>query len=104
MASKSLTPNSPNGQTELDSLATPFAIQQNINAILRQLADNDAAFMDSLDLDRRYQLSGERLEIEAALFIERQRYTDALGADRLWAQGKAAVDEAWDIICQGMTY
>jgi hypothetical protein len=102
MALKSLTPNGPNGQTQAESPATSLTIQQRYNLALRLLRDNDSRL--EMVIRERDALLAERVTLQAEVEAAALCYRDVKDAGRLSEQGKAAVEEAWDIICQGMTY
>jgi len=81
-----------NGQTELDSLATPWQIQRELNDLIRRLSDTDTAFL---------RLCAERTALLDAYAATALRHQDALYAGTLQQQGAAevvAACEAWGIV------
>ena len=108
MATSSISPHAPNGQTTLTQPggqpSTPLQIQINrINPLRRQIKDFEADLLQRSP-EELLRFRDIQISLYSQLEFERQRYADALGADRLREQGAGAVAEAWDIICRGMVY
>lgn len=101
MATSSINPIAQNGQTTLTQSggqpSTPLQIQINcINPLRRQIKDFEADLLQRSP-DELARFRDIQLDLYSQLEFERQRYADALGADRLREQGAGAVAEALEV-------